>query len=286
MGLPSAFFVPDGDVLAATPATQGPWSTEQQHGGPVSAVLTRALEQAAPAGGHLARVAVDLLRPVPVAPVRTTVRVLRPGRSIALLQAELSAAGADEPAPRTAGPGADAPAADPAVLARATAWWRRQAPDAGPDVPLAPLPSRPAQDLPTAVANTDLTRFLDRGYIAATEYRYAAGGFEQPGPTTAWWRSRLPLVEGERTSPTQSALLAADVASGLSAVLDFRTHLFTNVDLVVNLLRPPRGEWLLLHCSTAVDPAGGGLTTTTLADATGTFGQATATLFVRAHGAT
>ncbi len=137
--------------------------------------------------------------------------------------------------------------------------------------------------LPPAVADTDLTRFLDRGYIAATEYRYAGGRMEEPGPTTAWWRARVPLVAGEATSPTQRALLAADVASGISSVLDFRTHLFTNVDLVVSLLRPPAGEWLLLHAASAIDGAGGGLTSTTLADTSGTFGTAAATLFVRPH---
>jgi len=169
------------------------------------------------------------------------------------------------------------------VRARATAWWRRSAPGTTPGVPLPALPVPRPEDLPTAVPDTDLTRFLDRGYIAATEYRYAAGRLEQPGPTTAWWRARVPLVAGEATSPLERVLLAADVASGLSAVLDFRTHLFSNVDLVVNVLRPPDGEWVLLHASTAIDPTGGGLTTTTLADAAGTVGRATATLFVRPH---
>ncbi len=111
--LPPAFYVAEGDAFAATEATQGPWSPDLQHGGPVAALLTRALEEAAPEGGHLARVAVDLLRPVPVAAVRTSVRVLRPGRSVALLEAELHAA---------EGP----------VRARATAWWRRRAPASSP----------------------------------------------------------------------------------------------------------------------------------------------------------
>ncbi len=266
-----AFYARDGDAFVATAATQGPWSTDLQHGGPVAALLTRALEGAAPPGGHLARVAVDLLRPVPVTSVAVAAQVVRPGRSVALLEAQLQAVRSEGASPR--------------VLARASAWWRRRAQDVVPAVPLPAVPVPGPAELPTATPDSDLTRFLHRGYIAATEYRYAAGHLEQPGPTTAWWRARVPLVAGEATSPTQRALLAADVASGTSAALDFRTHLFSNVDLVVDLLRPPRGDWLLLHAATAIDPAGGGLTSTTLADEDGTFGTAAATLFVRPHAA-
>jgi hypothetical protein len=56
------FFVPAGDgVFRATEHTVGPWAPTDQHAGPPSGLLVRALEGVLPAGGFLARVSVDLL---------------------------------------------------------------------------------------------------------------------------------------------------------------------------------------------------------------------------------
>lgn len=262
-GMPPAFYLPAEDGLVASPATRGPWTDRQQHGGPVAALLARALEAVAPDGGHLARISVDFLSPVPVGTVATQARVLRPGRSVALLEADLLHAGE--------------------VLARATAWWRREAADLVPEVALGG-PELPAPEtLETVVPDTDLSRALYRGYIAAVEWRYAGGRIEEPGPSTARTRPRVPLVAGEATTPTQRAMLTADSASGISAALDFRTHLFSNIDLTVHLLRPPTGDWVSLHAVTALAPAGGGLATGVLGDLRGPFAHTAQTLFVRPH---
>ncbi|WP_083418728.1 thioesterase family protein [Pseudofrankia sp. BMG5.36] len=258
-----------GTPLRATSSSEGPWAPGLQHGGVVSAVLTRSLEQTAEAagltGGHLARIAVEFLRPAPVGPVSITAEVVRPGRQVALLRAELRTG--PDPASR--------------VLAVATAWWRRRSPGLVPDIAHTEAPTLPDPDtLPTEVPDSDLTRYLDRGYIAATEWRYAGGRLEEPGSSTAWVRPRVPLVHGEPISPAQLLMLVADAASGVSAVLDFRTHLFTNVDLVVSALRPIEGDWVSLHATTAIDGAGGGTTTTMLGDRRGPVAFALHTLFV------
>ena len=280
--LDPAFFLPVGSpaggtprgdggtaVLRATPSSHGPWSDQQQHGGATSAILTRAVEQAAEAagltGGQLARIAVDFLRPVPIGDVRIRAEVIRPGRRVALLRAELD----DGNRP----------------CAVAQAWWRRSAPGVVPDIGLpgtAPLPA--PETVAPAEADSDLGRLLFRGYISAVEWRPVTGGLLEPGPCTAWARPRIPLVQGETISPAQLAMLVADAGSGASAVLDFRTHLFSNIDLVVSLLRQPEGEWISLAAQTTVDNAGGGTTTTVLGDAKGPFGFTLHTLFVAPHG--
>lgn len=48
------------DRYLPTRLSQGPWSADRQHGGPVAALLARMLESAAPEGWLTAQLAVDL----------------------------------------------------------------------------------------------------------------------------------------------------------------------------------------------------------------------------------
>src|ERR1700712_5317658 len=88
----TSFYEPlGGDRFASTPATAGPWSEQAQHGGPPAALLGRALERLEEGTPRvLGRFTMDLLGPVPVAPLSVAATVLRPGRTVSLRQAELS----------------------------------------------------------------------------------------------------------------------------------------------------------------------------------------------------
>ncbi|HEY8482315.1 MAG TPA: acyl-CoA thioesterase domain-containing protein, partial [Spirillospora sp.] len=105
-----AFYEPLGDGrFASTPATAGPWSPDFQHGGPVSALLGRAFERYEPVSGtRVARVTVELLSPVPVDVLEIGVRIVRPGKRVTLLEAEMTHGGRP--------------------VARATAWRIMRAP--------------------------------------------------------------------------------------------------------------------------------------------------------------
>ena len=93
----SAFYEPAGqDTYVATAATVGPWSLDAQHGGPPSALAARALERhEADERQRLARVAVDILRPIPVGKLSVRTRLVRPGRRITLAEAVMEADGVD-----------------------------------------------------------------------------------------------------------------------------------------------------------------------------------------------
>ena len=83
-----------GGGFLATGATAGPWSDRAQHLGPVSALLVRALEACEPVPGTaIRRVSVDVLGPVPLGELEVRAEVLRPGRSVQLIAAELAAGG-------------------------------------------------------------------------------------------------------------------------------------------------------------------------------------------------
>src|SRR5918998_3906597 len=92
-----SFYEPlGGDRFASTPHTRGPWDPAFQHAGPPAALLGRAVERCEPRDGFvLARATFEILRAVPVAEVRVAARVARPGRSVELLEGELTVE--DEP---------------------------------------------------------------------------------------------------------------------------------------------------------------------------------------------
>jgi hypothetical protein len=79
--------------------------------------------------------------------------------------------------------------------------------------------------------------------------------------------------------------VVADGASGLSSALDFRTHLFSNLDLNLSFLRPPEGSWISVDATSSIDAAGGGTAVTRLGDRRGVFGYCMQTLYVEPHGA-
>jgi Thioesterase-like superfamily len=254
----STFFEPAGtDSFVATPATAGPWSAHSQHGGPPSALAARALERHEPdEGQRLARVAVDILRPVPVGKITVRARTVRPGRRVALLEAVLEADGQE-------------------VLQ--VRGWRIAVPAGqGPSTPAGPPPPPiPAEQPPPAFPGGHTA-----GYLEAVDWRYVAGGFDTPGPASVWARPRIPLIPGEETSPMCRALLLADSGSGVSAALNPVQFLFINVDLTLILPRDPVGEWLLLGAVTTIEGRGTGLAETSVSDAGGRCGTAVQTLLV------
>jgi hypothetical protein len=203
---------------------------------------------------------VDILRPVPVAPLTVRVHTVRPGRRITLVEAVAEAGGQE------------------VLHARG---WRIAAPavptePVGADDRLPDLPGETQQG-PWPGAHAD-------GYLAAMEWRFASGGFIGLGPAQVWMRPRLPLVAGEPTSPVSRTMLVADSGNGVSAYLDPMRWLFVNVDLTVVLHRWPRGEWILLDAATTIGAAGVGLASSRLADAEGAIGRGMQTLVVTPRG--
>lgn len=258
-GLPDAFFQPVGVLTwQPTEATVGPWSRELQHGGPPIALLARAM-RLHPGDEDLtiARLTVEFLGPVPVAPCSVAVRVLRPGRRIELLQGELSVGG------------------KPVLLAHA--WRLQRAVGSSPAIP-DPFVPPPLPELETTEFFPGVTHFP---YGHALEWRFVRGSFVAPGPALVWGRARIPLVAGEQTGGLEGLLTFLDSANGVSAELDVRTHTFPPVDLSLNLHRLPRGPWFGMDARTVVDGGGIGLVHTTVFDADGPAGRSLHTLFVR-----
>jgi hypothetical protein len=233
-------------------STAGPWDPGMQHAGPPAALIGRALEACAPRPDMvLARVTLDILGPVPVGEVAVQASVTRPGRSVELLEATLSAGGRV------------------AVAARAWRITPRGAPAAGENG--AALPPHPDGPAPPA---------FFAGYGDAVDMHFVRGGWEEPGPATVWTRLRVPVVAGEEPSGLQRVLAVADSGNGVSAVLPFAEWMYINPELSVHLRREARGEWICLDAVTTVEPGGTGLARSTLSDDDGPVAHAAQALLV------
>jgi hypothetical protein len=257
--VPEAFYELDGDRYVATELTRGPWDPGAQHAGPPAALLGRAIERLPDAEDfQVGRVTCEILGSVPIAPLFVSARVVRPGRRVELVEAELS----DGERP----------------LMRASAWRIRTAPVEIPAEAMAAADPPPGPDQGSEVEFFPTGQEL--GYHTAMECLFIEGGFIEPGPATVWLRMRQPLLAGEEPSPLQRVLVTADVGNGVSASLDYRRYLFINVDLTVHLERMPVGEWVCVDAVTLPQPNGVGTAESVLSDRDGRIGRALQTLLV------
>jgi hypothetical protein len=238
--------------------TAGPWSAASQHGGPPSALLAREMERYEPRDGHrLARVSIDILTPVPVAPLSIAVEEIRTGKRVQLLQATAQAGG------RTV------------LIGRA---WRIAA--ASADFPTDVPEPTPDGSEPAAQAFTFPDGWHAGGYLSAIDWCFEGGGFAADGPARAWARPNVALVGGEVMTPWQRVLTVGDSGSGISACAPPAQHPAINCDFAVVLHRDPVGQWIGMDSRTLVTPGAGAMTQTTVFDAAGAAGLATQTLVV------
>jgi hypothetical protein len=255
----AAFYEPDGAGFVATELTRGPWDPGSQHAGPPAALLGRELERLPEAEDfQVCRLTFEILRSIPIGPVAVEARIVRPGRRVQLLEAELRV--------------------DGETLMMARAWRLRTAPVDLPEEAVAIPPGPPGPE--TAAPMDFFPSGQEVGYHTAVEMRFVSGGFTEIGPATAWLRMRHPVVHDEPPSPLVRVLVAADVGNGISGAVDFRRFVFVNVDLTVQLERLPDGEWIGVDAVTLPRLRGNATAESQLADERGRIGRALQTLLV------
>jgi hypothetical protein len=255
----NALYFPDGDGFVATRRTQGGWNRKHQHGGPVQALMARAVEHTPTlAPMQVARLTHDLFRPVPIGPrLRVDVEVLREGKRIQLLEAILRVG--DTECVRTRALRLRDEDLSDALTFHDTVGRRED--------PVWP------EDCPADAFGITEGR---PGFLEGMELRR----FPRPGGTEGvhgyWVRLRGPLVAGEPTTPLQLLSVAADFTNMIGASFDAHGVSAINPDLNVHLLRQPIGEWIAVVGDTRVTvPNGMGLSNAELRDRSGVCGLAT-----------
>lgn len=249
---------PPDEVLVGLPSTAGPWSSEAQHGGPPAGLLVRAVERLAQARGRVVgRMTMEFWGAVPVGPLRSVARVLRPGRSLVLAEAQLF--DADR------------------LVASAAVWLfpRTESPVGSIGPPLAHTPS-------DGDGTARRRSWSTAGYTETVELRWIEGDLAEPGPGIVWMRPPR-LVAGEETTPIQRLMSCIDSASGVGSALDIRRWQFLNAELSVHVLREPVGEWICLSAETTLGPGSVAIATSVVHDQLGPIARSAQALLVTAR---
>lgn len=253
----------DSDVYQPLDRARGPWDPGALHGGPSAALLARAVERVDGADAmHVARLSVELLRPVPVAPLRVTATVQRPGRKVQLVGASMTVVETG------------------AEVARAVALLIRAGHVDMPD-----LRDQDRLEGPPARGQARVRPKFDQEWAAfhneGVEMRFTEGAFQEPGPCVVWMRLCQPVVAGEEPTPVQRVASHADFGNGVSSVVPWAKYLFINPDLTIHLARPPAGEWVCLEARSTLSPEDGmGMAESALYDEQGRIGRSVQSLLV------
>jgi Thioesterase-like superfamily len=256
---PKSLFESDGQFMHPTAAALGPWRANALHGGAVSTLLGHSLEEE---DWLLGRMSLDLMRRVPPEPLRL---VLGPSISTRRL------------------------------LRKSIELWcgdRLVAKAEGLLLPRAHL------DLPSSAERKldvppDLEDETDRHRVAIAE-RVGYPSFvshavstrkkrlqgRHAGAFVYWLKLLVPVVEGGEITPIQRVCAAADYANGGFTALPFEEWSFMSLDLTVQLVRPPVGDWIAVTNDSLAETTGIGLGDAELYDRDGRIGRSTSTLLV------
>jgi len=249
-----------GELFVPTKWAGGPWSPDTQHGAPPAGLFARMAELAERESGlQLARLTIDLCKPVPRVPLRLATRWVRRGRKLGLVEGMLLR-GDEE-------------------IARASALLlvpRAELAGSSSEPALTPLPPERAQAIefmPSAFA-----RDVPPGFHFSIEARI---GRDELG-LAAWITTPLTLVAGEITSPQVRFGMLSDLTFAIGGHL-FLRHAgqtprdtgtrFINADITIYRERAPEGEWLGYRPALISNQAGVGIAEVVQFDRAGRIGR-------------
>jgi hypothetical protein len=253
----SYFTTTDGVWFRPTELARGPWDASACHAGPPTGLVVRALERLVP-HQRLARVGVDLIRPIPLAGFRVQAEVRRPGRSVTLSEAEVLD--------------------DEQVYARVSAMHLRQIDPIEVTTAIFDLP-RFEDSVPGRFPIHD-TRHGQRGFADSLEVRYDPSGSKGDGGPTVIWMRTPPLLADEEPSGFQRLCPLADSGNGISHNEYLDRVLFVNPDLTISIHRLPVGDWIGARMVSHWRPDGTGMADSELFDVSGPVGRAVQNLLL------
>ncbi|MFI4934043.1 MAG: thioesterase family protein [Caulobacterales bacterium] len=212
------FFRRDGDAYAPTKASIGPWSPTSLHGRVVAGLLAGEIERRHGGPEFMpARFTIDMYRLPDLSPAEVSVRSVRDGHRIKVIDAEYSCAGVS--------------------MARATCQLLRKSQNPEGNVWRPPTWDAP---LPKDIPPPDNERAAMGGMWAV---RPITGGFGVYGRKRTWMSDIRELVEGEAMTPFVRAALTADIASPFANSGDKGLG-WINSDITLYLCRLPVTEWI------------------------------------------
>lgn len=249
----------DGVVIAHYSSTinaQGAWNPHEQHMAPASGIMAAELESFSPRSDvRIGRISFDIFGLIAAGDFSITTRVIRPGKTIELLEAEMQSNGVT------------------CIVARA---WRMRVQDS---TVIAGLEDSPVSHPDTLLPWDGMLRWPG-GYIQSIEVK--AEESRRAGKGIVWLSNSKEMVAGQATSDFVRLMGMVDTANGVVPRQEQEiTWGFPNLDLQVHMYRYPTGRWLGLESTQQYGADGIGLTSAILHDIKGPFGRSEQILTLR-----
>lgn len=252
------YYEPLGDGrYHSTIHAQGAWNAHEQHMAPATGVISHELTRFQPREDmRMARLNLEILGVIHGGEFEIRTRMVRPGRTIELVEAEMITNG------RTS------------IVARA---WRLATGDSRAVAAVEDEKIPGPEDCEPYHAS----KMWPGGYIRGLEMRAAPG--HRAGRGTVWVRNPFSMIRGVDSADLVRLLGMVDTANGVAprSKPGPESWMFPNVDLQVHMHREPVGEWLGIQARQSFGQDGIGLTSAVLHDVTGPFGRSEQILTVR-----
>jgi hypothetical protein len=252
---PDAFYVRLGEHrFASTLHSQGAWQPGEQHLAVASGLMLAEIERRLPSDKQVSRASFDVLGVIHSGELTIDVQVVRAGRTIELVEAQMRHG---------------------KLTSISARIWRLAVSDTthlqGNEWTALPPPD--------AMRPVTFSSVWAGGFISSLEVRQDAGA--RPGRGRSWIRTRYPLVAEETDPPVAGFLKVVDTANGLVVRERPDSVFFANVDLTVHFFRQPEAGWVGFDTRVNFGPSGLGETSSVLSDIRGPVGTAAQSLTVR-----
>lgn len=235
---------------------QGAWNAHEQHMAPATGILCAELENFQPRSHmRIGRVSLDIFGLIHFGEFSITTRVIRAGKTIELIEAEMKAE------------------QKTCIVARA---WRMQMQDSKD------IAGQEDTEIgqPEQCAVWEEMKKWPGGFIQSTTTR--ANEAHRRGKGIVWMTNACDMVESRATSDFVKLMGMVDTANGIVSRIDpAQGWAYPNLDLQIHLLRYPQGQWLGIEAVQQFGEDGIGLTSAILHDTRGPFGRSEQILTLR-----
>lgn len=255
----SSYFIAQGnDTYHPTEHSRGAWREDELHLAAVAGLVIHHMERwrEEHVGEALAfsRFSMEVLGQIPRAEISLRTEIVRPGRTIELVETIAEINGR--------------------ATVRARGWLLKTsdtAAVAGDNFdPLLPMD----QCVPNSTGAKWSSGFMDTIVMVEEPGRV-------PGRSRSWISGDVVLVEGEESQPLAEFCKFLDIANGVAIREDPSQWMFPNVDLTFHVFRQPVGTKVGFDTRASFGPQGIGLTSSVIHDEQGTVGTLNQSLTVR-----
>ncbi|WP_353143832.1 thioesterase family protein [Acinetobacter pragensis] len=242
----------------STSLAQGAWNEHEQHMAPATGIICAELDRFSLRNDmRIGRISLDILGLIPAGEFKIVTKVIRPGKTIELIESEMSAQGKT------------------CITART---WRMLMQNSQS---VHGLEDRPVEG-PEQAPVWEGIRQWPGGYIQSIEARSHE---RRAGQGIIWLSTPHEMIDGEASSDFVRLMGLVDTANGIVPRQDWPFKWgFPNLDLQIHLHRIPQGQWLGLQTVQQYGDDGIGLTSSVLHDVNGPFGRSEQILTLRQFG--